>query len=81
MPNELMPCPFCGDVGAEVGETAAPNSRGGCKRAAYCNLCFCEGPPMDTEAEAEAAWNRRPSAISPSKEAEGTDGVQEVPRG
>jgi hypothetical protein len=61
--SEIAACPFCGDFDGEVGSTACPNiAKGGFKKAVYCNACFGEGPPCDTEDEAIAAWNQRAKA-------------------
>ncbi|GEM_PF-2263608 len=62
---EIALCPFCGDWGAEVAESAVPSIHGGQKQAVYCNTCFCEGPTSETEKGAVEAWNRRAALISP----------------
>lgn len=61
---EIALCPFCGDWGAEVAESAVPSIHGGQKQAVYCNTCFCEGPTSETEKGAVEAWNRR-AALTP----------------
>lgn len=61
---EIVLCPFCGDWGAEVAESAVPSIHGGQKQAVYCNTCFCEGPTSETEKGAVEAWNRR-AALTP----------------
>ncbi len=61
---EIALCPFCGDWGAEVAESAVPSIQGGQKQAVYCNTCFCEGPTSETEKGAVEAWNRR-AALTP----------------
>lgn len=58
----LLPCPFCGDHSVEEAESAVPTTKGGHKRAVYCNGCFSEGPTADTTADAIAAWNTRADA-------------------
>jgi len=60
---EIALCPFCGDWGAEVAESAVPSIRGGQKQAVYCNTCFCEGPTAETETGAVEAWNRRVAPV------------------
>lgn len=62
---EIALCPFCGDWGAEVAESAVPSIRGGQKQAVYCNTCFCEGPTAETETGAVEAWNRRAAPSLP----------------
>ena len=57
--SDLIPCPFCGDDDPEVIQSTIPNINGGFKRAAYCNGCFCEGPPADSDEDAAARWNMR----------------------
>lgn len=63
---EIALCPFCGDWGAEVAESAVPSIHGGQKQGVYCNTCFCEGPTSETEKGAIEAWNRR-AALTPPK--------------
>lgn len=62
---EIALCPFCGDWGAEVAESAVPSIQGGQKQAVYCNTCFCEGPTSETEKGAVEAWNRRAALTLP----------------
>lgn len=62
---EIALCPFCGDWGAEVAESAVPSIHGGQKQAVYCNTCFCEGPTSETEKGAVEAWNRRAALMPP----------------
>lgn len=52
-------CPFCGDWGCELAESAVPKVGGGQKVAVYCNNCFCEGPPAADPNVAIAKWNMR----------------------
>lgn len=63
---EIALCPFCGDWGAEVTESAVPSIHGGQKQAVYCNTCFCEGPTSETENGAVEAWNRRAALTPPA---------------
>lgn len=65
MPIDLeKPCPFCGDVCADVTETELPILDGsGLKKAIYCNTCFAEGPPRDTKEEAITAWAYRATEV------------------
>lgn len=58
---ELLPCPFCGDFGAEENESSLFNMQGSFKRAVYCHSCFAEGPPAETSKEAIEHWNTRAS--------------------
>jgi hypothetical protein len=62
---EIALCPFCGDWGAEVAESAVPSIHGGQKQAVYCNTCFCAGPTSETEKGAVEAWNRRVALTPP----------------
>ena len=61
-PVALLPCPFCGVKGEELGlmcdrEEGADNS--GPSRRIQCYGCHIEAPFYDTQEEAIAAWNRR----------------------
>lgn len=62
---EITLCPFCGDWGAEVAESAVLSIHGGQKQAVYCNTCFCEGPTAERETGAVEAWNRRAATSLP----------------
>jgi hypothetical protein len=52
--DELLPCPFCEDGGCPIIWKIKRF------REVACQYCKCSGPLCDTEAEAIAAWNRRP---------------------
>lgn len=52
---ELKPCPVCGSLNVDVVET--PVYR---RRFARCACCGMRSRETATEAEAAAAWNRRP---------------------
>lgn len=54
MPDELKPCPFCGE---ELG--APPIGHRGGSRCAICG-CSASGPVQVTEPEAVRAWQGRP---------------------
>jgi len=49
---ELKPCPFCG---SDAGLMAA--------HRVSCSQCHAEGPGCNSDAEAIAAWNSRPSPL------------------
>lgn len=51
--EELKPCPFCG------GTNCSLSLRAGAWKFAYCPDCLTEGPAMDDDNGAIAAWNRR----------------------
>lgn len=57
--SDILPCPFCGGEPNEAIE-----SNGGGVFWVICdnvknNMCGCEGPYRQSEADAIAAWNRR----------------------
>ena len=54
--SELKACPFCS--GGKMYLTS--NDEGSAFKE--CENCGASGPPASTEAEAIAAWNRRPAA-------------------
>ena len=56
---DLAPCPFCRK------EWTAIMGNGSASRWRRCQSCDSSGPPMLTENEANAAWNRRPSPWLP----------------
>ena len=53
----LLPCPnrLCGKPFAVMRRSPASSMFYG-----RCDICMCEGPHRETEAEAIAAWNARP---------------------
>lgn len=53
----LLPCPFCSSTNCSL------SMRVGAWKFAYCPDCLTEGPAMDNDSDAIAAWNRR----APSK--------------
>ena len=55
--TELLSCPFCGSTNCSL------SMRVGAWKFAYCPDCLTEGPAMDNDSDAIAAWNRR----APSK--------------
>lgn len=58
MPEELKPCPFCGNDNLEVYDYALPGDpRPKC--SVNCEICMTVGPQEPTEQEAISAWNRR----------------------
>jgi Lar family restriction alleviation protein len=50
--EELLPCPFCGGAAKIVHHHKYAVT-------ARCMACECDGPDVETEAEAIAAWNLR----------------------
>ena len=56
MPDELKPCPFCGE--ASESKIILSSSGMGVEFVA-CLACGTDGPAEQTKAEAIAAWNRR----------------------
>jgi hypothetical protein len=77
----LLLCPFCGDYGAEVAESAVPSIKGGQKRAVYCNGCFCEGPTADADEAAISAWNRRTILMKSAEENKDSELCRAAPAG
>lgn len=63
----LRPCPnvLCGKPFAVMRRSPASSMFYG-----RCDICMCEGPHRDTEAEAIAAWNARPGGGEAVREAE-----------
>ena len=58
---ELEPCPFCRSTNCSL------STRVGAWKFAYCPDCLTEGPAMDSDSDAIAAWNRR---ATPAAQAE-----------
>jgi len=63
----LLPCPnrLCGKPFAVMRRSPASSMFYG-----RCDICMCEGPHRETEAEAIAAWNARPGGDEAVREAE-----------
>jgi len=63
---DLKNCPFCGfdDIDVVTSQTMIiDTSPIQYKREAFCNDCFCAGPPKNTHKEAVEAWNERSESI------------------
>lgn len=64
MPEELKPCPYCGnDYSAKCFDPSL-----GWKYSIICNVCGMQGPRTKASDEAHAAWNALPrsSRITPN---------------
>lgn len=55
MPEELKPCPFCGEKDF-LEETELDGGRTTC---VWCNHCGSQGPYADNEKIAKKLWNKR----------------------
>jgi hypothetical protein len=66
--DELLPCPFCEDGGCPIIWKIKRF------REVACQYCKCSGPLCGTEAEAIAAWNRRPRLQAPASGASDLEG-------
>lgn len=53
--DKLLPCPFCGRVGAGYDDAAMGHS------LCYCPFCGAQGPEKPDDAKAADAWNTRAS--------------------
>jgi Lar family restriction alleviation protein len=65
----LKACPFCGSGAIIACVTSGPSDA----LMVACGFCYTRGPRKDTEAEAIAAWNTRPS--QPGEESALSDGL------
>ena len=69
MPNELLPCPFCGAPDPIRGEKVGALA-GMYRFRVHCSNCLCYVGLFKEEHEADAAWNTRPAnlVVCPTEE-------------